>query len=180
MTEEQKFLKAKMELASKNIQNKLEKTFLPALQGQSPKLLDAGKLTENLAQWVAGTFQKEAEKTTIKSLDVVGDIEKIEAENKTLSPIQIDMFTKLKAVLKECEDFTVAEFQNVIQWFAQAANKHVENAASAVDLEECFKTLKNQPNANSTEAAQADGSIPSPFSPKAEAEGGDIGTATAG
>lgn len=159
---------------SKKIQNLLEQQMLPALLKQAPKLLEAGKLSEMIANVVMNSFNQRASEVKISDLGLIDKLDAAVAMDKD-EKHQV-VYSQQRGMLEACQDFTVAEFQQVMQWFGQTANAFAEKSASQVDLEDCFISLKEQTDEKPSK--EAEGAIASPY----VAEGTDTqsGDATAG
>lgn len=86
---------------------------------------------------VTKAIQNKVSQFTISDLEIgalLDDLLKTESKN---SPI----YQSQKNVIEAVKGLSLNDFNQVMQWFGAAANKHAEIAAKDIPMEECFKVL---------------------------------------
>lgn len=111
--------------------------FLPALQKEAPKLLQAGKLAQRLQEMVQKAIQSNVQDMKIGDLGISESLDRVMAEDEKNALV----YQNQKNVIESIKGLTFGEFSQVMQWFGTSANKHAELAAKDIPIEECFKTL---------------------------------------
>ncbi len=126
----------------KKIQEILLNQFLPILQKETPKLLLAGKMSNQLNQILQQQIQK------FLSLVKVSQVEIPKFLNETIekNPKAADQLNPFIHIIEACGDLTVVELSEVIQAFGQSANLQAEKLVGEVNLEDCYSVLKQNEN----------------------------------
>jgi len=129
---------------TKKVNDRIQNILVPALKAEIPNLVPAGQALGHLGQLVNTYFnnkQQEIKISDLGLLDAFGkEIEKETNENNKTSMLHS------KAILSAFKDFTVADFNQMVQWFGQKANVSSQDILKDIKVEDIFKPQDATPS----------------------------------
>lgn len=123
------------------IQKLFLETYLPIVQLQTPLLLKAGKMSNQLSQIMQAQLQTFLATVKVSQLEIPKLLNDTLEKNPQANKKDLD---PLIAIVEACGDMTVTELSEVMQSFQQSANLQAEKLVGGVNLDECYVNLKKE------------------------------------